>query len=373
MVTTLTTHLVWGVCAAAGYAGAAVLARRAPSPWHRGSALAAVVGAVLLPLAVLMVLGVAQSEVSVVEHSAMLLLDSGTPYMSHPTGVNDFNPYLPGMALFGLPHALIGGTPVADVRLWFAAVFLVTMASAAHLTANAPRATPGDLDQASRRNAVLLLVSFPAVALPLAVGGIDLPVIGLTCLGLTLAGRGGSGTAAGLALGAAAALKWTAWPLLAVGLTLVAATAGRRATLRAAATALLVVAVAVIPFVLSDPHAFVEHVVLFPLGAAGTGSPAASPLPGYLLATYVPGGRVIAVVALTVSAVALTVSLFVRPPRTATAAADRLALGLGLAMCLMPATRFGYLVYPFVLVGWFRHGYATRVANPEKAEHALVR
>ncbi|MEJ8670240.1 hypothetical protein WKI71_22870 [Streptomyces sp. MS1.AVA.1] len=26
----------------------------------------------------------------------------------------DYNPYLPGMAIFGIPHALFGGTPLAD-------------------------------------------------------------------------------------------------------------------------------------------------------------------------------------------------------------------------------------------------------------------
>lgn len=58
--------------------------------------------------------------------------------------------------------------------------------------------------------------------------------------------------------------------------------------------------------------------------------------------------------ALAAGAAALAVSLVVRPPRTVVAAAGRLALGLGLAMCLMPATRFGYLVYPLVLTAWFR-------------------
>lgn len=101
----------------------------------------------------------------------------------------------------------------------------------------------------------------------------------------------------------------------------------RLAAVRAAVTALAVAAAGVVPFALVDPPAFVEHVVLFPLGAAGARSPATSPLPGHLLATHVPGGR---------------------------AAADRVALGLTLAMCLMPATRFGYLVHPLVLAGWFR-------------------
>ncbi|GGT64149.1 hypothetical protein GCM10010256_22290 [Streptomyces coeruleorubidus] len=159
---------------------------------------------------------------------------------------------------------------------------------------------------------------------------------------------------AGAAMGAAAALKWTAWPLLPVALVLLAVTAGRRAAVRAAVTALAVAAAGVVPFALVDPHAFVEHVVLFPLGAAGAGSPATSPLPGHLLATHVPGGRAIAVTALAGTAVGMAVWLLARPPRTVVAAADRAALGLALAMCLMPATRFGYLVYPLVLAAWFR-------------------
>ncbi|WP_322734545.1 glycosyltransferase 87 family protein [Streptomyces ferrugineus] len=350
LVTTLTPHRVWGACAAVGYAAAAELARRAPRPWSRPSALAALLGAVVVPLTLMVLAGTAQSEVHVVERSGGLLLNSGSPYLPHPVDVEDYNPYLPGMALFGIPHALFGGTPLADARVWFCAAFLVSMLVAARESGRdslAPRAKSG-------AGAALLLAAFPAVALPLAVGGVDLPVIGLMCLGLALAGRGGSGTAAGLAMGAAAALKWTAWPLLPVGLVLLAVTAGRRAAVRAGVVAVLVAAVAVVPVALADPHAFVEHVVLFPLGQGGVHSPADSPLPGYLLATYVPGGSVLAMGALVAAAGGVAVSLAIRPPRTLVAAADRLALGLGLAMCLIPATRFGYLVYPLVLAAWFR-------------------
>lgn len=362
-VTTIPEHRVWGTCAAVGYGAAALLTGRAPRPWNRAGAIAAVAGAVVLPLAVLMVLGAAQPEVGVVERSAGLLLGSGSPYAPHPLGVDDFNPYLPGMAVFGLPHALLGGSPLGDARFWFAGAFLVTMVLAArHVAAGTGSGTGSGTAVAGRTarpTTVLLLLGFPAVALPLAVGGVDLPVIGLMCLALALAGRGGSGTAAGLAMGAAAALKWTAWPLLPVGLALLAATADRRAAVRAGLVALCVAGLVVVPVALVDPGAFTEHVVLFPLGAAGVTSPATSPLPGYLLATYVPGGRAVAVAALVMTAVALAVSLVVRPPRTVVAAADRLALGLGLAMCLMPATRFGYLVYPLILVAWFRQGGST--------------
>ncbi|MFF3328867.1 glycosyltransferase 87 family protein [Streptomyces sp. NPDC002888] len=402
LFTTLTPHRVWGACASVGYATAAVLARRSPRDWgSRTAPVAALVGAVALPLLILIGVGAAQSEVHVVEHAGSLLLNSGSPYVPHPTDVDDYNPYLPGMALFGVPHALLGDTALADARVWFGAAFLASMRGASRgLAARglgsrglAARGLAsrglGSMGLASRGLAsrglastslaskgpalmglaecgrgaggasrtfasVPLLAAFPAVALPLAVGGVDLPVIGLMCLSLALAGRGGKGMAAGLAMGAAAALKWTAWPLLPVGLVLLALTSGRRAAVRAAVTALLLASAAVVPAALADPHAFLEHVVLFPLGEGGTQSPATSTLPGYLLATYVPGGSFLALAALAAAAVAVAVSLRVRPPRTVVAAADRLALGLGLAMCLIPATRFGYLVYPLILATWFR-------------------
>ncbi|WP_261989595.1 glycosyltransferase 87 family protein [Streptomyces sp. uw30] len=359
LVTTLTPHRTWGACAAVGYAVAAELARRAPRPWSGRSALAAVLGAVVVPLALMVAAGAAQSEVYVVERSGALLLDSGSPYVPHPVGVDDYNPYLPGMALFGIPHALFDGTAFADARVWFCAVFLVSLLVAGRRSG---RNSPGPGGGSGGR-AVVLLAAFPAVALPLVVGGVDLPVIGLMCLGLALAGRGGTGAAAGLAMGAAAALKWTAWPLLPVGLVLLAVRAGRRAAVRAGVVAVLVAALAVVPAALADPHAFVEHVVLFPLGEGGVRSPAASPLPGHLLATYVPGGSALAMAALVAAAGGVGVSLAVRPPRTVLAAADRLALGLGLAMCLIPAARFGYLVYPLVLAVWFRRAEPVRAAR----------
>jgi hypothetical protein len=212
LVTRLTPHRIWGACAAVGYAVAAGLARRSPSPWSRRSAVAALVGSVVVPLTLMVAVGAAQSEVHVVEHSGGLLLNSGSPYVPHPAGVDDYNPYLPGMALFGIPHALWGGTPLADARVWFCAAFLACMLVAAAPSRGSGRnflsrgrtsgkGKGGAAHEASTTNAVLLLAAFPAVALPLAVGGVDLPVIGLMCLGLALAGRGGSGTAAGLAMG----------------------------------------------------------------------------------------------------------------------------------------------------------------------------
>lgn len=349
LVTALGTHRLWGTTATVGYAVAAcVVARGRALPGR----LAALAGSVVVPLVVLVARGRAQLEVDVVERSGALLPAGGSPYVERPLGVEDYNPYLPGMAVFGLPRALWGDFPLADARWWFAAAFLASMAGAARAVAArspAARRWPG----IGRHQALVVLAAFPAVALPLAVGGTDLPVVGLMCLAPALASRGAAGRA-GLAMGAAAALKWTAWPLLPVVLVLLASVRGGRAALRAAGAAGGVLLVAVAPVVAAHPATFVEQLVLFPLGRGGAASPAASPLPGHLVASFVPGGFVLATVALVLGAVAVGVRLFKRPPRDAHAAADLLAVGLALAMCLAPATRFGYLLYPFVLAGWFR-------------------
>ncbi|MFF8293055.1 hypothetical protein ACF068_28075 [Streptomyces sp. NPDC016309] len=363
-VTDLAPHRTWGVAAALGYATAALLAR------HRRTAVgAALLGAVAVPLVLLVTTGRGQLEVAVVERSGASLMATGTPYAPDPGGLADYNPYLPGMAVLG---ALPG-----DPRWWMGAVFLASVAAAA------PRR-------------VAWVAACPLVSLPLAVGGVDLPVVGLMCLGLAQAGRGRAGRA-GLALGAAAALKWTAWPALPVALVLLATRRGTppprprrpappeepvpgstrrehrpvpswppvaprrktapdgpgspgRAVARCAGVAVGVAGAVGVPVAAGNPGAFHEHVVAFPLGLTGTGSPAASPFPGRLLAAHVPGGTVVAAVLLVVSALLLAASLAVRPPRTVRAAAGRLALGLTLAIAFMPATRFGYLVHPFVLL-----------------------
>ncbi|MCC9156572.1 glycosyltransferase 87 family protein [Streptomyces parvulus] len=338
MVSDQAAHRVWGWTAGIGYALAALLSS---GPRTRPAArAAAVLGAVLVPLAGLVAAGVAQSEVAVVERSGRLLLATGSPYLSQPVAVGDFNPYLPGMAVFGvLP---------GDARWWLGGVFAVCLAGVG-------------LSRAA-------LLACPLVALPFAVGGVDLPVVGLMCLGVVLAGRGRPGRA-GLALGAAAALKWTAWPALPVALVLVTAARGGRSALRYAATGSGTAAAVVLPFVLIDPAGFQRNVVAFPLGLTSAASPAESPLPGRLLASYVPGGTVIALVLLAAAALLTGVSLVLRPPGTVPAAAARLALGLALATALMPATRFGYLVYPLVLGALaYRERHATRSVPEVPAE-----
>ena len=156
----------------------------------------------------------AQPEVQVIIRSAEMLVHSGTPYAS-PAALAAthtwmaYDPYLPALIAFGLPHTLAGGL-LTDPRLWFGIAFVITFAAA--------------LRVAGVRHAAwwtVLVTASPVVALPVAVGGDDLPVLGLVCLGLALADRAAPDewrwpVAAGLALGLASAMKATAWPALAV-------------------------------------------------------------------------------------------------------------------------------------------------------------
>ena len=118
-----------------------------------------------------------------------------------------------------------------------------------------------------------------------------------------------------------------------------------------AATALGVAAALVLPALLVNPTALVEHVIRFPAGLTGVESPAASPLPGYLLAHTGSAGRAATLALLGLAALAILVWVVRWPPLSAAQAAERAAIGLVVAMLLMPATRFGYLIYPLVLAG----------------------
>ncbi len=93
LVTTLSLYRTWGFCAAAGCGCAGVAAAlrarsrhlpRAPALSARLSVVLAVMGAVVPPFLILVLTDSARFEAAVVERSADLLLDSGSPYISAP-------------------------------------------------------------------------------------------------------------------------------------------------------------------------------------------------------------------------------------------------------------------------------------------------
>ena len=359
----LVSHLgpqrTWGLIAAGGYllaAGVAALAPRRRAP-HLAVA-AALLGAVAAPLAVMLVTGAAQSEVHVVQNSAVQLLRTGSPYLPDPHHVIGYNPYLPAMALFGLPRALLGSAGMlpqvlGDARLWFLAAFVGCLATSWQLLRR--RTDRGTGAPAPSRGwfALAAVAGTPLVALTVSVSGVDLPLIGCCLLGLACAERGFA-VRAGLVVALACALKWTAWPVFPVALLLVQQRYGLRTALRCAATALAAAALLIVPSVLVTPGAVVEQVIRFPLGLSRMRTPANSPLPGHLLAELGPAGRTASLVLLGLGGAGVALWLFLRPPRTVVQAADRLAAGVAVAFLLAPAGRFGYLELPVLLFLWPR-------------------
>jgi hypothetical protein len=363
-------HRLWGGCAAVGY-GCAALAALAPArlvPARRGRDIAlaaAASGALAVPLCWLAATGRGMPEVGVVARSAGLLVAQGRPYQSAAqlgADVYGYNPYLPGMTLFGLPRALSGGL-VTDPRIWDGMAFITAFAAALRIAGAA-------VVPALRRTAAL--AGTPLIAFPLAVSGNDLPVIALICLGLALAGRPDRRCPAGLAaqagprvragrvtltsplwtgavLGVACTMKATAWPaLLIVGL-LLRGRDGPAAAARCAAGAAVVLAVVVGPFLLVQPADLAVNTIAFPLGLTTARSPAASPLPGHLLAATGQAGHLAVIALLGATVAALGALLAARPPRTAFGAAKYLAIALTALFILAPATRWGYFVYPGVI------------------------
>ncbi|MEV0004394.1 glycosyltransferase 87 family protein [Micromonospora sp. NPDC050980] len=368
---TLSPHRAWGAVATVGYALATLAATAQLLARHRDPrtplaglpARWAVTGltwatTALLPVVVQSVQRAAgrtdraQEEVIVVEHAGIRLAEHGTPYLGPdaitalPPGEQllGYTPYQPGMALFGLPRAAADAW-WTDARVWFAVATALALATlVATLRADGGATTP------RRRAAVLRAVQaatvLPVSALTLATGGDDLPVLALCLLALALAAAGRPGRA-GLAVGAAGALKLFAWP---VALVLVCWAATRRAGTRTALGALGLPVLALLPVLLVDSDALVENVLRFPLGHGLVTSPAQSPLPGHLIAETLPAGRAVAAALLVAVGLAIAVRLLRRPPRTAAATALICGYGLLAAIGLMPSTRFGYLLYPVALL-----------------------
>jgi len=359
---------VWAIWAVCGYGIGTVLL------WRRRTGAALVISLALALVAPLIWISVAfplEDGMNVINRSADLLIHHGSPYLpkDQVTGWIDYNPYLPVMALFGLPYAAgLHGFP-GNSGVWLAVVTVIVLAAAFWV------ATPSGADR--RRLAALggaIAVASPVIALNLAVITTDPPVLAFMLLSLALAGRPGKPGAvpAGLALAVACVLKDTAWVAIPVMLALFWSRDGWRAAIRflVALLAAAVVLIAVLaPATLIKPAAMVAMIrdtVLFPLGLTKYKTPAESLLPGHLLATMGTAGHVLSVGLLLAVGLAVAVSLFIWPLRDVRAAAWRMAIGLTLMFALGPDVRFGYFIYPLGLAGWLaltRPGLAAELAG----------
>jgi hypothetical protein len=363
-------HRHWGAIAACAYLVAAV-ATLAWQSWGIDLALlVSVGGALVTPLFWNAATGKRQPEVSVIQRSAGQLVHYHSPYQSAAAlaavhNPNAYNPYLPVMSLFGVPRALFGPGMVTDPRIWFGLAFLVVFGLA--------------LAAAGARHVVrwtLFIAATPVIAFELAVGGTDVPILALMCLGLALLWRRPKHVLAGLAIGVAAAAKATAWPAVVVAAVLIGVRDGRGPMLRFLAATIAACAALIGPVAILWPSALVANTIMFPLGLASIKSAAASPLPGHAIAETGHVGHVIAIALLVLAGLGIMVSLVIRPPRDVPSATWRLVIGLTLMFLLAPATRFGYFIYPAALLIWLQVSLladkrsGASPAGPEPAEAA---
>ncbi len=307
----------------------------------------------------------AASEVVVTEGAAEALVRGRDPYSVRfasgelagrsPSTPEHF-PYLPGMAVFGLPQALVPNTPWTDARIFFALATALA-AAAALLRWRAP--------PERRLRALQVLIVLPTGAQALVSGGHDMPVLALLLLALVLLERRRHAASAG-AIAAAALLKLTAWPLL-----LAFAVTTQRRLRSPIALALGVVGLVVLLAAAAGPADFVDDVLLFPTGLTTLPSPAASTTLGSTLLGTTPLNTTRVVLTLILFAVALVGSTAVLAalaareagPARVAAAAGVILLGL---IMLSPVARAGYLVYPIDLLAW------AFLLRPPEASPAVV-
>ena len=378
----ITLYRQWGELAMVPYVVAAVLsallarrARRRPRPhadarWHWTTPrmllfLLVLLGATLMPLSLEVLwrgdapgTSHVQPEVPVVEASGARVAHLHDPYqnvdgtherLTVPAGqpaYDVYDPYLPLMSVFGLARSTKAPARLTDARVAFSLITILVVVAALALC----RGPTGP-----RLLALQSMTVLPTAALPLATGGDDLPVAALLLLGLVLLQRRRPALG-GLALGMAAAMKITAWPL-AVLAPLAArgrdGRPGRRPALTVAAAMGAVFVPAVLPTALANVAAFVDNVVRFPLGLAGIRSPAATPLLGHVVVSTFPGvHRLFPVLVAGAGLLVLALVLARRPPRTPAALARLLGWAFTVAILLAPATRIGYFLYPIDLFVW---------------------
>ena len=385
----LVTHRVWAWSAAPAYTAVALIVLVLPER-HRDRlhlVLGALVVAVLIvPIATLALLRshdpggfYAQSDTVAVEAAAVTFADGGSPYDDFErddgsgnvtaTGIDDYRSvtrdhfvYLPAMAVFGLPRAVGLPGALGDARLWMLAATL-GCAWIAYRPSNGRDV----------RLAVLAFLASPLLAVGLAVGNTDAPVVALLLLGLVLCTR--LDRRAVVAFGLALALKQTA---VLVPVVLLVATP-RIAGLTRRSFALGVLAIgtpATLAFLAFDRRSFLDDVVRFPLVRQGQDLTQLPPGVAAVAQLHGPWATGVVWVAALMTVPAALVRL--RPPGSVASAATVAGLFYFAAWVALPSFRFGTGVYwtsllaataAGVLTGQ-RRGPVTEVTDPRHGPDA---
>jgi hypothetical protein len=300
----------------------------------------------------------AQPEVGVIARSASAVTKGKDPYRSYMhdghlvdeipgrPAYESFFPYFPLMSVFGLPTALTHtGKGLTDPRIVMSLMTLLASGLALGLL------------RASKEKKIRIaqvLMALPTGALFLSTGGDDMPILALLLLGVVFLQRR-SNYLAGVSFGLAAAMKLTAWPMAAGALLVARERDGRPAWKKVGLIIAAIVVVTVTPFVLHAPGAFISNVFAFPLGLAGVASPAASALPGHILASWWhPFKHILAPVTFVVGGYFMARYMKRHWPLTLPQLLSMLSLTMVVLICVASATRIGYVIYPlnFALWSW---------------------
>jgi hypothetical protein len=297
-----------------------------------------------------------QPEVTAVEVGGQDIVHGHDPYhpivrLHHPVSYHapgepdyaGFLPYLPLMAMMGIPSEIWPTNGLSDARIFFCVVTIGVAAAALALSRAEGR---------RKLRALQALVILPLASLPLATGGDDIPVAAFLLLAMVLAQRRRP-FASGVVLGIASAMKFTAWPLAALALFAARGRKGERKPLTMLAGILVVAVPTIFPFVLKGPFALVDDVVLFPLGLSAIPSTAASALPGHVLVSAFPSlSRALPLSVGLVLGVVLVRHLAKHTPKTASEVCTIAGVVMSVLILLAPNPRVGYLLYPINFFVW---------------------
>jgi hypothetical protein len=315
-------------------------------------------GTVVIPLGLEAHWRHAQPEVGVIVRSATNVSKGKDPYRTYMHDghlVNEipglpayesFFPYFPLMSVFGMPSALTHkGKGLTDPRIVMSLMTLLASALALGLL----RAT-----REKKVRIAQVLMALPTGALFLSTGGDDMPILALLLLGVVALQRR-SNYLAGVSFGLAAAMKLTAWPMAAGALLVARERDGGPAWKKVGLIIAVIVVVTITPFVTHAPAAFISNVLAFPLGLAGVVSPAASALPGHILATWWhPFTHILAPVAFVLGGYFVAKYFRRHWPLTLSQLLGVLSVAMLVLICVASATRIGYVIYPvnFALWSW---------------------
>jgi len=329
---------------------------------HFTVAVLVAIGALLIPLSSQVFLETTaggdhiQPEASIIERSGSDLLHGKPIYITpqkekgnsllsppKPLPVNDYFPYLPGLVPFGIPYSAHVAKQLTDARVYFLIFLIVVSAVSLYFL---------KLEPSLLLWVFIFFYNAPFLTLALSTGGDDIPVVVMVFASAVALFKRRL-TVATILIGLTATLKFTAWPALFFLIIAAKDKNLRPARFKVALGAFIVTLPVLLPVVISEPYGFITNVIRFPLGLAGTPSPASSPLIGKLLTEWFPSIHTEISVMMVLITVIFAIGLcFLIPPRNVANALATTAGTLLVYIILAPTTRYGYFLYPFEFALW---------------------